>query len=202
MRKLAAFFLFAAVVVGLSHAQHFYPNEPWPGRPGPTILIVPAHPAPEYYWASAALSSLDLASPALSEEERKFAILDGYVCTEWPSRYFYKSRPVSDLAFLQAVGYEDFVSSMKSYRKRQEAWGLGMFVSGIATFALLPFATDPNCPTIALPISCAACGLGFAATTIGELFNSATRPEAPGFEAVAYRANDLNRELMNKGQAK
>jgi hypothetical protein len=145
------------------------------------------------------ISSLDYSSPALTDEEKKFAVVNGYVCTENPRRFYYQGMEIGEAAFMKAIGLGDYADQLTAFKKRNAAWSWAMLATSLGTAVLLPYAMPNGSGNYVMPIACASFGLGFVVSTTGAVINSSTRPSRLDFRAIAYRANDLNRELMKKG---
>jgi hypothetical protein len=162
--------------------------------PMPTPLPEP-RPAPRVQ----SLSSLDYALPKLSDEERAFALTEGYVCTVGPTRFLCKGQDIDELAFMHALGLDTYVASVKSYRRWNGAWIAAscLMVAGLTAEFIVAESTGAAPSGLEI---CTAIGLGVSIT--GGSINYLQKPRPPYFQSLAYQANEANRKLMASREAK
>jgi hypothetical protein len=163
-------------------------------RPNPKPEPRPA-PLP----AVISMTSLDYALPKLTDEERAFALTDGYIYTVGPTRFMYKGQGIDEPAFMRAIGMDSYADSMKSFETWNTAWiaAACALAAGLTTEFLIPKGTTETITGLEIGTAIGLC-ISFTGGSIHYL----QKPSRPYFQSVAYRANETNRRLLAEKQIK
>jgi hypothetical protein len=141
------------------------------------------------------MTSLDYALPKLSDDERAFALTDGYVYTIGPMRFLHKGQEIDELSFMSAIGMDSYVESMKMFKKWNTVWiaATCALAAGLAAEFILSDDGSGSITSFEWGTTIALC-VSFTGGSIHYM----ARPRLPYFQTLAYKVNEANRKLMSE----
>lgn len=144
-------------------------------------------------------SSIDFAVPPLNDTEKTFTFNSGYIATKDPARFIFMGKYISEVEFMKRIGLEGYARDLQGYNRRDALWASSLVLSAAGLFtSILVNYEHMDDPIFATPWGYVAVGssVGLLVSFIGGGINLAQVPQRPDFSLLAFRVNEVNRNLM------